>query len=80
MGWLTRWEMAIGMQLLEDDWIGLGGRYFVKFNVNALLRGDFKSRMEGYSTGMQWGFMTPSRSPTSRIGRRPPAWTRRFAH
>lgn len=60
MGWLTRWEMAIGMQLLEDDWVGLGGRYFVKFNVNALLRGDFKSRMEGYATGMQWGFTTPN--------------------
>jgi HK97 family phage portal protein len=60
MGWLTRWEQAIGMQLLGDDWVGQGGRFYVKFNVNALLRGDFKTRMEGYATGMQWGLTTPN--------------------
>lgn len=60
MGWLTRWEMAIGMQLLGDDWVGLGGRFFVKFNVNALLRGDFKTRMEGYATLSQWGLISPN--------------------
>jgi len=58
MGWLTRWEQAIGMQLLGADWIGLGGRFYVKFNVNALLRGDFKTRMEGYAIGSQWGFVS----------------------
>lgn len=58
MGWLTRWEMAVGMQLLENDWVGLGGRFFVKFNVNALLRGDFKTRMEGYATLSQWGLIS----------------------
>lgn len=61
MGWLTRWEQAIGMQLLGDDWIGQGGRFYAKFNVNALLRGDFKTRMEGYATGSQWGLTTPNR-------------------
>jgi HK97 family phage portal protein len=60
MGWLTRWEMCIGMQLLADDWIGQGGKYYVKFNVNALLRGDFKTRMEGYSTLSQWGLISPN--------------------
>lgn len=57
MGWLTRWEQAIGMQLLRDDWVGAGGRFYIRFNVNALLRGDFKTRMEGYATLSQWGLI-----------------------
>lgn len=60
MGWLTRWEMAIGMQLLGDEWVGRGGRFYVKFNVNALLRGDFKTRMEGYAILSQWGLISPN--------------------
>ena len=32
--------------------------YFVKFNVNGLLRGDYKSRMDGYSTGRQNGWLS----------------------
>jgi HK97 family phage portal protein len=57
MGWITRWESAIGMQLLRDDWVGAGGEYYVKFNVNALLRGDMETRFRAYATGRQWGFM-----------------------
>jgi hypothetical protein len=60
MGWLTRWEMAIGMQLLGDDWVGVGGRFYIKYNVNALLRGDFKTRMEGYATLSTWGLISPN--------------------
>jgi HK97 family phage portal protein len=57
MGWITRWEGAIGMQLLADDWIGAGGEYYIKFNVNALLRGDMETRFRAYATARQWGFM-----------------------
>ena len=31
--------------------------FFFKFNVEGLLRGDYKSRMEGYATGINNGFM-----------------------
>jgi HK97 family phage portal protein len=58
MGWIVRWESAIGMQLLGTDWIGLGGDYYVKFNVNALQRGDFETRTKGYATARQWGWLS----------------------
>ena len=35
-------------------------RYFIRFNVDGLLRGDYKSRMEGYSIGINNGFLSPN--------------------
>lgn len=35
-------------------------RYFAKFNVNALLRGDFKTRMEGYQIGINSEILNPN--------------------
>ena len=32
--------------------------YFFKFNVDGLLRGDYQSRMNGYATGRQNGWMS----------------------
>ena len=32
--------------------------YFIKFNVDGLLRGDYHSRMNGYSIGRQNGWMS----------------------
>ena len=32
--------------------------YFVKFNVDGLLRGDYQSRMNGYAVGRQNGWMS----------------------
>jgi HK97 family phage portal protein len=61
MGWLVRWEMALGQQLLGEEWVGQGGDLYVKFNVSALLRGDLKSRFEAYAIGRQWGFMNGDR-------------------
>lgn len=52
MRWLVRWEKAINRQLLTND---EKSRYYAKHNVNALLRGDFASRMAGYSTALQNG-------------------------
>ena len=34
------------------------GQYFVKFNVDGLLRGDYASRMQGYATARQNGWMS----------------------
>jgi hypothetical protein len=32
--------------------------YFVKFNVDGLLRGDYQSRMNGYAVGRQNGWLS----------------------
>ena len=58
MGWFVRFESAMAMQLLGPDWLGAGGKHYLKFNVNALQRGDFETRMKGYATGRQWGFLS----------------------
>ena len=34
------------------------GQYFIKFNVDGLLRGDYASRMQGYATARQNGWMS----------------------
>lgn len=59
LSWITRWEEEMGLQLLGEDWLGLGGRFYIKFNLNALVRADIKSRYESYGLGRQWGFLTP---------------------
>jgi len=53
--WLVRWEQAIGQKLLLP---AEKGKTFVKFNVDGLLRGDFQSRMTGYSIARQNGWMS----------------------
>lgn len=55
--WVSRWEQAITRSLLT---IEEKKKYFVKFNVDGLLRGDYESRMRGYSIGIQNGFMSPN--------------------
>ena len=34
--------------------------YYIKFNLDGLLRGDYKTRMDGYRIGINNGFMTPN--------------------
>ncbi|HEY9059334.1 MAG TPA: phage portal protein [Pseudobacteroides sp.] len=55
--WLVRWEQAMKNQLLLPD---EKKEYFIRFNVDGLLRGDFKTRQEGYSIGIQNGFLSPN--------------------
>ena len=50
--WCVRWEQAINQQLLG------AGNYFVKFNVDGLMRGDYESRMNGYAIGRQNGWLS----------------------
>ena len=53
--WVTRWEQSIQRSLfLESE----KREYFVKFNVDGLLRGDYQSRMNGYATARQNGWMS----------------------
>jgi HK97 family phage portal protein len=48
-------EQALGMALLTAE---QRSRCKFEFNVEGLLRGDFKSRMEGYALLIQWGMAT----------------------
>jgi HK97 family phage portal protein len=48
-------EQAIWRDLLVGD---DQDEYFVEFNVAGLLRGDFKTRMQGYAWGRQWGWFS----------------------
>ena len=57
MPYLKRWEQALTKSLLNDE---EKKRYFIRFNVDGLLRGDYKSRMEGYSIGINNGFLSPN--------------------
>ena len=44
---------------LEDAYSRLlPAEQFIKFNVDGLLRGDFQTRMQGYSIGVQAGFLS----------------------
>ena len=52
--WLVRWEQALQKSLLSAS---EKSRYFIKFNVDGLLRGDYESRMNGYATARQNGWL-----------------------
>ncbi len=53
--WVVRWEQSIQRTLLRPE---EKRDYFVKFNVEGLLRGDYVSRMNGYATARQNGWMS----------------------
>ena len=53
--WLVRWEQSIQRTLLSPE---EKKSYFAKFNVEGLLRGDYASRMNGYATARQNGWMS----------------------
>ncbi len=53
--WVTRWEQCLQQALIlpseQTD-------VFIRFNLDGLLRGDYKSRMEGYAIGRQNGWLS----------------------
>ena len=53
--WCIRWEQAMCQQLLSPT---DQRKYFIKFNVDGLLRGDYESRMNGYAIGRQNGWLS----------------------
>ena len=53
--WVIRWEQSIQRSLLSKEEKTV---YFVKFNLEGLLRGDYQSRMNGYAIGRQNGWMS----------------------
>jgi len=53
--WVVRWEQALQQSLLlPSEKTAL----FIKFNLDGLLRGDYQSRMTGYATARQNGWMS----------------------
>ena len=55
--WVIRWEQSLSRSLFSPD---EKKSYFFKFNVDGLLRGAYHERMQGYSVGIQNGFMSPN--------------------
>jgi len=55
---LTMYEQELTWKLFLDEEIQNG--FFFRFNVDAILRSDLKTRYEAYRTGVQGGFLTPN--------------------
>lgn len=55
--YLTRIEQRINAGLVNES---KREKFYAKFNVGALLRGDMKSRYESYATGINWGILSPN--------------------
>ena len=53
--WVVRLEQAMNRALFSDKEKGI---FYVRFNMDGLMRGDYKSRMEGYAIGRQNGWMS----------------------
>ena len=53
--WVIRWEQSIQRVLLTPE---EKEQYYVKFNLEGLLRGDYQSRMNGYAIARQNGWMS----------------------
>lgn len=65
--WVEAFEQELNLKLFGRD----GERkFFVEMNMDGLLRGDFKTRMEGHAAAIQSGQETPNEA--RRIENRPP--------
>ena len=53
--WVIRWKQAMQKALFLPE---EKKQFFLKFNVNGLMRGDYESRMTGYSIGRQNGWLS----------------------
>lgn len=53
--WLMRWEQGMARRLFSER---EKREYFIRFNVEGLLRGDYESRMNGYAVARQNGWMS----------------------
>lgn len=52
--WFRRWEEAVAFHLLPDDELDLEAR----FDIDDILRADFKTRMQGYQIAVLSGWLT----------------------
>jgi HK97 family phage portal protein len=56
--WTTAWEAEYDLKLFSEREREQG--YFVKFNMNALLRGDMQARAAFYESGIANRWLKPS--------------------
>lgn len=54
MAWCVRWEKEIGRKLLDPADTSV----YAEHNIDALVRGDIKTRSDAYSKGRQWGWFS----------------------
>lgn len=65
--WFRRWEDELNLKLISRR----SRKTRIRFDEDELLRGDFKTRMEGYAKGVEVALITPDE------GREAMGWTRR---
>jgi HK97 family phage portal protein len=53
--WLTEWEDAVNTDLIGETQRDV----YARFNRSALVRGDYRTRWDGYVKGLQWGVYSP---------------------
>lgn len=63
--WVEQIEQELNLKLF-----GRNAKRFVEFNMDGLMRGDFKTRMEGMARAVQSGLMTPDEGRA--LDNRPP--------
>ena len=51
--WVKRWEAEFNRKLFPN-----GEDYYIRFNMDGLLRGDISSRYSSYATARQWGWLS----------------------
>lgn len=54
--WVEQFEQELNLKLFGYR----SNRVYAEFNMDGLLRGDFKTRMEGYASGVQTGILQPA--------------------
>lgn len=54
--WITQFEQELNLKLFGRA----SSTRYAELNVDGLLRGDFRTRMDGYSAAIQHGIMTPN--------------------
>jgi len=52
--WIKNWEQELNRKLLPVE---LQDNHFFRFNLEGMLRGDIRSRMEAYTKAIQWGIL-----------------------
>jgi HK97 family phage portal protein len=66
---VKRWVEQIEQEL-NLKFFGRGSKFFVEFSMDGLLRGDFKTRMDGYAQAIQNAILTPNE--VAALENRPP--------
>jgi HK97 family phage portal protein len=62
---LVRFERRLNVDLIDAIGVGEDHEYFAEFQMDALLRGDLKSRYDAYATAINAGFMTRAEARTN---------------